>query len=278
MHNYLELLRKISRYGDPRRDRTGVGTQALFTETLEFDMAAGFPLVTTKRVPFNAIKAELLWFLSGSSDVGWLKRQGCNIWNANAEAPYWKPKAKFPGDLGRVYGVQWRSWRRPDGLPLDQFDHLIASLRDNRADRRMVVSAWNPGELDQMALPPCHMMFQCFVRDIASSTPSLDLTMYQRSCDMFLGVPFNIASYALLLHMLAQVCGLRPGVLKLVLGDVHVYDNHWPQVGEQLLRFPRHLPKLVLNPEIKDIDAFTMRDITLEDYNPWPAIKAEMSV
>jgi thymidylate synthase len=291
MHNYLQLIRKIGRYGDPRKDRTGVGTQALFTEVLEYDLAEGFPLVTTKRVPFNAIKAELLWFLKGSSDVNELKKLGCNIWNANAEAPYWKPKAKFTGDLGRIYGVQWRSWRGVkmvtsnwDGsdqqqfFEVDQFQHLITSLRDNRADRRMIVSAWNPGELDQMALPPCHMMFQCFVRDTSSSKPSLDLTMYQRSCDTFLGVPFNIASYALLNHMLAQVCGLKPGILKLILGDVHIYDNHWSQVGEQLLRFPRSLPKLVLNPEIKDINAFTMRDITLEDYNPWPAIKAEMAV
>lgn len=286
MQNYLDLLNKIIDQGDHRMDRTGVGTTALFTEVLEYDMADGFPLVTTKRVPFKLVKAELLWFLSGSSDVRELQKLGCHIWDANAEAPYWKPKAKFEGDLGRVYGVQWRSWRGvrvfdPDirgdfnalAKPIDQFEHLLKCLRENRTDRRMIVSAWNPGELDQMALPPCHMMFQCFVRGTM-----LDLTMYQRSCDMFLGVPFNIASYALLLHMLAQVSGLTPGKLKLILGDVHIYDNHREQVFEQVRRQPRRRPVLLLNGNVKSIDAFTMDDITLCLYDPHPAIAAEMAV
>lgn len=288
MRNYLDLLNKIIAEGDHRMDRTGVGTTALFTEVLEYDMADGFPLVTTKRVPFKLIKAELLWFLSGSSDVKELQKLGCHIWDANAEAPYWKPKAKFDGDLGRVYGVQWRSWRVPiisegnsfptGGLnawtkPLDQFEHLLRCLKENRSDRRMVVSAWNPGELDQMALPPCHMMFQCFVRG-----DKLDLTMYQRSCDMFLGVPFNIASYALLLHMLAQVSDLKPGKLKLILGDVHIYDNHRLQVFEQVKREPRQLPKLWLNPLVKSLEHFTMESMFIDGYDPHPAIAGEMAV
>jgi thymidylate synthase len=274
MRNYLNLLEKISLHGDPRMDRTGVGTTALFTEMLEYDLADGFPLMTTKRVPFKLVVAELLWFLSGSSDVKELQKLGCHIWDANAEAPYWKHKAKFEGDLGRVYGVQWRTWNRPGGPPLDQFEHLLRCLRENRTDRRMIVSAWNPGELDQMALPPCHMMFQCFVR----GGKLLDLTMYQRSCDMFLGVPFNIASYALLTHMLAQVSDLKPGRLKLILGDVHIYDNHREQVAEQLRREPRPLPTLVLNPQVRHLDDFKMDDFALEGYNPHPAIKAEMAV
>lgn len=273
MQNYLDLLRKILTHGNRRLDRTGVGTTALFTEVLEYDLQQGFPLVTTKRVPFNLIKAELLWFLSGSSDVRELQKLGCHIWDANAEAPYWKPKAKFEGDLGRVYGVQWRTWTKPDGSPLDQFEHLLKCLKGNRADRRMLVSAWNPGELDQMALPPCHMFFQCFVRD-----DILDLTMYQRSCDMFLGVPFNIASYALLQQMLAQVSGLKAGTLKLILGDAHIYDNHREQVEEQLSRRPRELPFVSLNPDVKNLDDFTMSDILLANYFPLPAIKAEMAV
>jgi thymidylate synthase len=273
VRNYLDLLNKIIAEGDHRMDRTGVGTTALFTEVLEYDMADGFPLVTTKRVPFKLIKAELLWFLKGTSDVGELQKLGCHIWDANAEAPYWKPKARFEGDLGRVYGVQWRRWSRANTFGLDQFEHLLKCLKDNRSDRRMIVSAWNPGELDQMALPPCHMMFQCFVRG-----EHLDLTMYQRSCDMFLGVPFNIASYALLLHMLAQVSGLRAGKLKLILGDVHIYDNHREQVFEQVRREPRELPMLLLDQRVKNIDGFTMDDIGLSAYDPHPAIAAEMAV
>lgn len=298
MQNYLELLNKIATHGDPRMDRTGVGTRALFTEMLEWDLSLGFPIVTTKKINFAAVAAELLWFLSGSSDVRDLQKLGCNVWNANAEAPYWvqRPKdaggPRFVGDLGRVYGVQWRRWRAVSAhntemrmdynayvQPIDQFKHLIDCLSSpsGRTDRRMIVTAWNPGELNQMALPPCHMFFQCFVRG-GTEGPTLDLTMYQRSCDTFLGVPFNISSYALLTHMLAQCTGLFPGTLKIIFGDVHVYENHLPQCLLQMSRTPHALPRLVLNPAVVDIDSFTMDDISLEGYVCDPPIKAEMAV
>lgn len=289
MKNYLDLLKKIMTQGDDRMDRTGVGTRALFTEMLEWDLAAGFPIITTKKMPFKMIVAELLWFLSGSSDNNELVKMGCNIWTPNAEAPYWKDKAKFPGDLGRVYGVQWRSWNTNkyrkvmdaqegnwlETVTVDQIAELIHKLRTNPYDRRMIVTAYNPGELDQMALPPCHMFFQCFVRK-----DKLDLTMYQRSCDTFLGVPFNISSYALLTHMLARVTGLKPGRLKIVFGDVHIYNNHFDQVELQLTRTPQAvLPYLVIDDRgQKELEDFKMDDFHLNGYFPAAPIKGEMAV
>ncbi len=284
MQNYLQLLAKILEYGDPRLDRTGVGTTALFGEFLEWDLQQGFPIITTKKINFNSVKAELIWFLSGSQNVNELKKLGCNIWDANAEASYWKPKAEFHGDLGRVYGVQWRKWRTYKDKQLgyewgyvketDQIANLISGLQNDPTGRRHIVSAWNPGELDEMALPPCHMMFQCFVRN----KESLDMIMYQRSCDVFLGVPFNISSYSLLLSMLAQVTKFKPGRLKILFGDVHIYQNHFDQVKTQLERAPLALPELWLNPAIIDIHKFKMDDIKLDNYQNHAAIKAEMAV
>lgn len=273
MKQYLNLLQDVLENGDDRVDRTGVGTRALFGKTMRFRMADGFPVVTTKKFAFKSMVAELIWFLKGSSDVKELQAMGCHIWDANAEAPYWKPKAKFEGDLGRVYGVQWRFWQKPDGTTVDQIKDVIERIKKSPADRRLVVTAWNPGELDQMALPPCHMFFQFFVRQ-----GELSLAMYQRSCDMFLGVPFNISSYSLLLHMMAQVTGLKPGEFVHILGDTHIYHSHYEQVKEQLRRMPYPLPKLWLNPEIKDIEKFTLDDIKLLDYQCHPSIKAEMAV
>lgn len=274
MRQYLDGLRKILDEGTDRPDRTGVGSRAIFGLPLRFKMSDGFPATTTKKLAFNVMKAELLWFLSGSSDNKKLNEMGCHIWDGNAEAPYWKPKAKFEGDLGRVYGVQWRSWRSPyTDVPIDQIKNVIEKLKTNPNDRRMIVSAWNPAEIDMMALPPCHLLFQFF-----AINGKLSLMMYQRSCDMFLGVPFNIASYSLLLHMVAQVTGLEADECILILADAHIYLNHFDQVKEQLSRTPGPLPKLWLNPKIKDIDKFTMDDIKLIDYNPQSSIKAPMAV
>lgn len=291
MQNYLNLLQKIMEEGDDRMDRTGVGTRALFTEMLEWDLQRGFPIVTTKKMPFKTIATELLWFLSGSSDNNKLVEQGCNIWTPNAEAPYWKDQKdrayynqgpEYPGDLGRVYGVQWRRWRSAAETSIsrqivirevDQVKNLLKKLRTDPTDRRMIVTAFNPGELDLMALPPCHMFFQCFVRN-----GYLDLTMYQRSCDTFLGVPFNISSYALLTHMLAKVTGLLPGKLKIIFGDVHIYNNHFDQVNEQLKRFPKRLPLLLIEGDQKELEDFKVSDFSLSWYESYPAIKAEMAV
>lgn len=226
---YLDILREILDMGVDRGDRTGTGTRALFGKTMRFDLSSGlFPAVTTKKLAFKAVKSELLWFLEGSSDDNRLKELNGSdktIWTANGEADYWKPKAKFPGDLGRVYGVQWRKWQRPDGTTVDQIAEVIEGIKKDPNGRRHIVTAWNPGELDQMALPPCHMFFQFFVAD-----GKLSLYMHQRSCDMFLGVPFNIASYSLLLAMVAQVTGLKQGEFIHSLGDAHIYNNHFDAV------------------------------------------------
>lgn len=273
---YLDLLRRVMDEGVDRDDRTGVGTRALFGQTMRFSMKDGFPAVTTKKLAWKAVKSELLWFLEGTGDENRLKELNASektIWTANANAPYWLPKAKFPGDLGRVYGVQWRKWRRPDGTEVDQIAEAIRLIKEEPSSRRIIVTAWNPGELDQMALPPCHMFFQFFVAD-----GKLSLFMHQRSCDMFLGVPFNIASYSLLLHMVAQVTGLTPHEFVHSLGDTHIYKNHFDAVKEQLSREPYAPPKLWLNPDVKDIGGFAMDDIKLEDYESHPSIKAEMAV
>lgn len=273
MKQYLQALKYVLENGDDRVDRTGVGTRAVFGMRMRFNMTDGFPAVTTKKLAFRSMAAELLWFISGSSDVKDLQKLGSHIWDANAEAPYWKGRARFPGDLGRVYGVQWRHWETTQGREVDQLAGVIETIKKDPTDRRMIVSAWNPGELDKMALPPCHIMFQFFV-----AKKRLSLAMYQRSCDMFLGVPFNIASYSLLLHMVAQVTGFTPGEFVHFLGDAHIYKNHFKQVREQLSRKPYPLPRLKLNPKIKNIDDFSLEDIELVGYKHHPPIKAPMAV
>ena len=274
MQQYLDLLKKIMDEGIDRPDRTGVGSRAIFGQSMRFNMKDGFPAMTTKKLAFETMKAELIWFLSGSSDNKILQQMGCHIWDGNANADYWKPKAKFEGDLGRVYGVQWRSWKSPyNDIPIDQITTAIEQLKKNPQDRRIIVTAWNPAELDMMALPPCHMFFHFF-----SVQGKLSLLMYQRSCDTFLGVPFNIASYALLLNMVAQVTGLEPWEFVHILGDTHIYLNHFEQVKEQMAREPYPLPKLWMNPEIKNIFDFKMEDIKLIDYKYHPTIKAPMAV
>ncbi|MBU2220756.1 thymidylate synthase [Patescibacteria group bacterium] len=273
---YLDLLKQIMETGVDRDDRTGTGTRALFGLQMKFNMADGFPALTTKKLAFKAVKSELLWFLEGSGDENRLKELNSSertIWSANAQADYWAPKAQFPGDLGRVYGVQWRHWKRPDGSEVDQIAELIEQIKTDPYSRRLILTAWNPGELEQMALPPCHMFCQFFVAD-----GKLSLLMHQRSCDMFLGVPFNIASYSLLLHMVAQATGLVAHEFIHSLGDAHIYHNHFDAVKEQLTRKPYAFPSLSLNPEVKDITGFSMDDISLTNYESHPTIKAEMAV
>lgn len=272
---YLDALRDIYENGVDREGRNG-GTRAKFAIQLRHDFKDGFPALTTKKLAFKAVKSELLWFLEGSNDDNRLKELNGSektIWTANAEADYWTPKAEYPGHLGRIYGVQWRDWRNPAGEKVDQIARVIDKIKNDPTDRRLVVSAWNPGELDQMALPPCHMLFQFFV-----AGDELSLHMVQRSCDMFLGVPFNIASYALLLAMVAQVTGKKPKELVLTLNDAHIYHDHFDAVKEQLTREPLPYPTLSLNPEITDIDSFTMNDISLVDYQSHDTIRAKMAV
>jgi len=273
---YLDALKNILENGVNRGDRTGTGTRALFGLQLRFNMKDGFPAITTKKLAFKAVKSELLWILEGSGDDNRLKELNGSektIWTANATADYWTPKAAFPGDLGRVYGVQWRAWKKPDGTTVDQIAEVIEMIKKDPNSRRLIVTAWNPGELDQMALPPCHMFFQFFVAE-----GKLSLFMHQRSCDMFLGVPFNIASYSLLLHMVAQATGLEAHEFVHSLGDAHIYSNHFDAVQEQLSREPMPVPTLWLNPEVKDIDGFTMDDIRLENYQSHETIKAPMAI
>lgn len=274
--SYLDALRLILETGVDRDDRTGTGTRALFGLQMRFNMQEGFPAITTKKLAFKAVKSELLWFLEGSTDDNRLKDLNGSektIWTANAEADYWKPKAAYPGDLGRVYAAQWRKWQKPDGTTVDQIAEVIEQIKKDPNSRRLIVTAWNPGELDQMALPPCHMFFQFFV-----AKGKLSLLMHQRSCDMFLGVPFNIASYSLLLHMVAQVTGLQAHEFIHSLGDAHIYSNHFDAVREQLSRTPLPSPSLSLNPNVKTIEEFSMDDITLVNYESHPAIKATMAV
>jgi thymidylate synthase len=275
MKQYLETLKYVYEHGTDVEGRNGK-TRKVFAQQMRFNLAEGFPAVTTKKLAFKAVKSELLWFIEGSGDdnrLQELNESEKTIWTANAHADYWQPKAKFPGDLGRIYGVQWRHWQRPDGTEVDQLKEVIERIKSNPHDRRLIVSAWNPGELDQMALPPCHMMFQFFV-----AHDKLSIHMYQRSCDMFLGVPFNIASYALLLSMVAQVTKLKPHECVLTLGDAHIYHDHLAAVAEQLTRTPHQKPTLWLNPDITTITDFTMDDIKLENYTHEPAIKAPMAV
>lgn len=280
--SYLDLLDVVLMNGEQRMDRTGVGTISLFGRQIRGDLSRGFPLLTTKKVAWKPIVGELLWFIEGSSDerrlceitYGTRDPSRTTIWTANANADYWKPKAKFEGDLGRVYGVQWRNWTH-NGKTFDQLANIIHKLKTNPADRRMVLTAFNVGEMDQMALPPCHMFAQFHV---SPTTSQLNCQVYIRSNDLFLGLPFNMASYALLVHMMAQVTDLFPGELIITIGDAHIYLNHIEQVKEQLSRDMLHAPKLKLNPAIKDIDGFSMNDIELLDYVSHPAIKADMAV
>jgi len=293
MRQYLDVLRKAMETGSARMDRTGVGTRAIFGEVMRFRMSDGFPAVTTKRLAFRAVIAELLWFICGSSDVNELHKLGVRIWDGNAYADYWKPKARFEGDAGRNYGQQWRDWRGPDGRRVDQLTDVVARLRAEPASRRHVVTAWNPAEIEQTSLPACHALYQFFVAE-----GKLSLMMYQRSCDMFLGVPFNTAEYALLLHLVAQMTGLEPDELIHVLADAHVYASHEAAVREQLSRDPYPLPRLWLDPALGSVaDVETRyRDIVeraargeepgplldgvakLVGYKFHPAIKAEMAV
>ena len=285
---YLDALREILETGEHRPDRTGVGTISKFGLQLKFDLQQGFPAITTKRLAWRSVVSELLWFLEGSGDDNRLKEilhgdrnsTENTIWSDNASAAYWKTKARVKGDLGRGYGVQWRAWRAPvfgsnrmAVKHVDQLQALINGIKTDPFGRRHIISAWNPGELDLMALPPCHMMAQFYV-----SNGKLSCHMYQRSADMFLGVPFNIASYALFTHMIAQVCGLLVGELIISFGDAHIYENHQAQVREQLNRDPLELPTVDLNKDITDINKFTMQDIKLVDYTCYATIKAPMAV
>lgn len=281
MQQYLDALKFIIENGKDKSDRTGVGTRSVFGYQMRFNLQDGFPATTTKKLAWKAVVSELLWFLEGSGDErrlaeilhGTRDPEKKTIWTANAEADYWKHKAKFGGDLGRVYGVQWRSWRTPDSLEVvDQVTKLIENIKKDPSGRRHIISAWNPGELDQMALPPCHVLSQFDVTD-----GKLSCQLYQRSCDMFLGVPFNIASYSLLTHIIARECGLDVGDFVWTGGDVHIYNNHFDAVKEQLSRKPDVLPVLKMT-EGKSWNEYVLSDFTLENYNPMPGIKAEMAV
>lgn len=304
MEQYHNLLKDILQNGEDKDDRTGVGTISVFGRHLRFDLRRGFPAITTKKLAWKACVGELLWFIEGSGDERRLAElthgtsEGkVTIWTPNALAPYWKPKAKYEGDLGRVYGVQWRQWRKSNeystysttyidsrtGQPkfrndptkhVDQLANLIEGLQNDPNGRRHIITAWNPGELDQMALPPCHMMAQFYV----NKNKELSCHMYQRSVDVFLGLPFNIASYSLFTHMIAQVCGYSVGELVISTGDTHIYKDHIEQVKEQLTREEYPLPTLRLNPDVVNIDKFTMNDIELVNYQSHGPIKAVMAV
>ncbi len=264
MKQYLDLLERIVTEGHPKGDRTGTGTQSVFGHQMRFNLEDGFPLLTTKKLHLKSIIYELLWFLKGDTNVKYLQEHGVRIWNEWADEN---------GELGPVYGHQWRSWPDYQGGTIDQIQNVLDQIKHTPDSRRMIVSAWNPAEVDQMALPPCHCLFQFYVAE-----GKLSLQLYQRSADTFLGVPFNIASYALLLMMMAQVTGLKPGEFIHTTGDTHLYLNHLEQANLQLTRTPRPLPVMKLNPDVKDLFAFQYEDFELTDYNPWPHIPAQVSV
>ena len=296
MRQYLDLLRRIKAEGTVRDDRTGTGTRSVFGHQMRFDLSEGFPLLTTKKVFLKGVIHELLWFLAGDTNIRYLVENGVHIWDNDAYRYYGELCARHGvpavdretflasagaespiegyryGDLNHVYGYQWRSWPLPDGGTIDQIAEAVRTIRTNPDSRRILVSAWNVAEVEGMALPPCHVLFQFYV-----AGGRLSCQLYQRSADTFLGVPFNIASYALLTQMTAQVCGLEPGVFIHTLGDAHLYLNHMDQADEQLARTPRPLPRMRLNPEVRSLFDFRYEDFTLEGYDPWPAIKAPMS-
>ena len=264
MKQYLDLLQHVLDNGTDKSDRTGTGTRSVFGYQMRFNLADGFPVLTTKKLHLKSIIHELLWFLAGDTNIRYLKENGVRIWDEWADEN---------GDLGRVYGAQWRSWRGANGETVDQIANVVRQIRQTPDSRRLIVSAWNPAEVDSMALPPCHALFQFYV-----ANGKLSCQLYQRSADIFLGVPFNIASYALLTMMMAQVCGLQAGEFVHTLGDAHLYQNHLEQARLQLTREPRALPKMHINPDVRDIFAFKFDDFTLSDYDPHPHIKAEVSV
>ncbi len=264
MRQYLDLLDHILKNGHKKGDRTGTGTISTFGYQMRFDLSKGFPLLTTKKVHLKSIIHELLWFLAGDTNVKYLQDNGVRIWNEWADEN---------GELGHIYGFQWRSWPTYDGTFIDQISEAIRTIKENPDSRRIIVSSWNVADLDKMNLPPCHCFFQFYVNE-----GKLSLQLYQRSADSFLGVPFNIASYALLTMMVAQVCNLQPGEFIHTLGDTHIYLNHLDQVNTQLQRNPRPLPRMTINPDVKDIFQFRYEDFKLEDYDSWPAIKGEVSV
>jgi len=264
MQQYHRLLRHVIEHGKAKADRTGTGTYSVFGAQERFDLRESFPLLTTKKLHLRSIIFELLWFLKGDTNVRYLQENKVSIWNEWADAN---------GDLGRIYGAQWRDWRKPGGGQVDQIAQVIADIKSNPDSRRLIVCAWNPGEIELMALAPCHALFQFYVQD-----GELSCQLYQRSADLFLGVPFNIASYALLTLMIAQVCGLKPGEFVHTFGDLHLYSNHLEQAREQLTRACRPLPTMRLNPSVQNIEDFQIGDFTLEGYDPHPAIKAPISV
>jgi len=264
MKQYHDLLQHILERGSPKTDRTGTGTISCFGHQMRFDLSAGFPLVTTKKVHVKSIIHELLWFLKGDTNIKYLQENGVKIWDEWADAD---------GNLGPVYGYQWRNWPAPNGGSIDQITKLVEMIKKNPDSRRLIVTAWNPADVDRMALPPCHCLFQFYVAD-----GKLSCQLYQRSADTFLGVPFNIASYALLTLMVAQVCGLKPGEFIHTFGDVHLYNDHLEQARLQLTRELRPLPKMELDPSVTDLFAFTFEHFTLKDYDPHPHIKAAVSV
>lgn len=264
MQVYHDLLKHVLQHGHNKEDRTGTGTKSVFGYQMRFNLADGFPLLTTKKVHLKSIIHELLWFLQGSTNIAYLKENGVRIWDEWADEN---------GNLGPVYGYQWRNWPKPDGSHIDQISQVVQAIKTNPDSRRLIVSAWNVADVDQMKLPPCHAFFQFYVAD-----GKLSCQLYQRSADIFLGVPFNIASYALLTMMVAQVCGLKLGDFVHTLGDAHIYSNHMEQVHEQLSRDTRALPTMRINPEVKDIFSFKFDDFTLENYDPHPAIKGVVAV
>jgi len=264
MIQYLDLLRLVLDSGKLKSDRTGTGTYCVFGAQARFPLADGFPLLTTKKLHLKSIIYELLWFLRGDTNIKYLNEHGVTIWDEWADQD---------GSLGRIYGAQWCDWRTPDGRSINQIDQVIGQIKNNPNSRRLIVNAWNVGELERMALPPCHSLFQFFVQD-----GELSCQLYQRSADLFLGVPFNIASYALLTMMVAQVCNLKPGTFVHTFGDLHLYSNHIEQAKLQLTREPRPLPQMKLNPEVKNIHEFKFEDFQLEKYDPHPGIKAPIAV
>nr|WP_294838882.1 thymidylate synthase [uncultured Methylotenera sp.] len=273
MKQYIDLVQHVLEHGNKKEDRTGTGTVSVFGYQMRFNLAEGFPLLTTKKVHLKSIIHELLWFLQGSTNIAYLKENGVRIWDEWADDN---------GNLGPVYGYQWRNWPKPDGTHIDQITQVVNAIKNNPDSRRLIVSAWNVADVDQMKLPPCHAFFQFYVApaalEDADQRSKLSCQLYQRSADIFLGVPFNIASYALLTMMVAQVCNLRLGDFVHTLGDAHIYSNHFEQMHEQLKRDPRPLPTMRINPEVKDIFGFKFEDFTLEGYDPHPAIKGQVAV